>query len=168
MPDPFAHLSDQARLWVYAFAQPLTPAQEELVRQELNALQRTWNSHGSSVRGAHDVREARLVLLAAELATGTISGCGIDSSVRVFKALRQAHGLDALNHHLVHYRDGERLQAVSRAAFQALVDSGRVTPATPVIDLTLTTVGELRAGRLEAPMAATWHSQAFAASAPPR
>ncbi len=48
-----------------------------------------------------------------------------------------------------------------RPEFRALAREGAVHEDTPVIDSTVSTVGELRAGRWETPMGRSWHGRAF-------
>jgi hypothetical protein len=91
-----------------------------------------------------------------------LSGCSIDSSVQNFKFFRDEYDLNALDRSLVHYRGGDgAVTALDRAAFRVEVDAGRCGADTPVFDLTIPTLGDLRAGRFEVPLADTWHAKLF-------
>ncbi len=156
-------LSDQAKLWPYPFERALQQAEAALVLDTVEAFRRRWRSHGAPVISASDMIDNQIVLLAGEVRDDEISGCGIDASVRVFKGLRDEHGLDGLKQQLVYYRDLQgRITAVSRPRFQLLVQDGVILPETIVFDLTIETVGDVRAGRLERPFSESWHAQAFA------
>ncbi len=157
----FSDLPDEARLWIYGFENPLDDEAQRLIREQPASFVERWGSHKVPVRGALSIQYDRFVLLAGVSSDG-ISGCSIDSSVRNFKALKKAHGLDGLNRRLVYYRDHDRsIRALDRAAFQAEVEAGRCHDDTPVFDTTLQTLGELRAGRFELPLSSSWHARAF-------
>lgn len=160
IPSVFAAFPDSASLWVYPFAQRLDAAATQTVRGALDPFLEQWNSHGAEVRGAYALQDDRFVLLAARPET-TVSGCSIDSSVRIFKDLKTYAKLDGLAKSLVYYRGAAGVEAVSRSAFQALIDAGSVGPDTRVFDPGIQSLGELRAGRFELPLREAWHARAF-------
>ena len=154
-------LPDKARLWIYAFEKPLGESERRLVDERLGAFMTQWRSHHVDVEGAFVVLYDRFVILSGASRDG-ISGCPIDSSVENFKSFRDQHGLDALNRNLVHYRDADgNIKALDRAAFKAEVDADRCRAETTVFDLTIETLGDLRAGRFEVPLADAWHAKVF-------
>lgn len=157
----FDRLSDQASLWIYGFEQPLHDDTRAVVERKLDAFMPTWNTHGVPVRAAYTIACDRFVLIAGESEDG-VSGCSIDSCVRNFKELRDEHSIDALNRGIVFFRnEANEVTALDRAAFQVAIDDGRVTGATIVFDLTLRSLGDLRAGRLERAFSESWHARAF-------
>jgi hypothetical protein len=159
--DAFNGLPDPARVWVYGFENPLGEADQRVVADRLGRFIAGWQSHGARVTGAYALLFDRFAVLSGMVGDG-LSGCSIDSSVESFKIFRDRHGLDALNRNLVHYRDADgAIRALPRAAFAAEVASGRCGPRTTVFDLTIQTLGDLRAGRFEVPLAQAWHAKAF-------
>jgi hypothetical protein len=168
MKQLFADLPDEARLWVYALARPLSAEESALVVERLDAFLREWNSHGSPVRGGYEILEDRFVMVAGYVEDG-VSGCSTDSMVRVMKELRTDFGIDGFDRSLVYFRDVKgAARAVSRADFQALVDARAVDVDTPVFDTTIQFVGDLRRGGFETKFAKAWHASAFSASPPAR
>lgn len=159
----FADFPDTAKLWVYPLARPLAGAEAALVRERLDAFLAEWNSHGAPVRGGYEIFEGRFVLIAGYLADG-VSGCSIDSMMRVMKTLREENGIDGFDRSLVFFRDADRvLRGVTREEFKALVGADQVDGDTTVFDATVATVADLRAGRFETTFAKSWHARAFAA-----
>ena len=155
-------LSDRARLWVYAFNRPLTEEEASLVERAFRKFVSGWRSHGRRVTGGFTLLYDQFLLLAAE-ADEEVSGCSIDGSVALFKRLREDYGLDALDRSCLHFRDSGAVHRLSRTEFARAVSEGRISQATMVFDNTIQTVGELRAGRWELPLARSWHAQAFSA-----
>lgn len=164
--EPFEPLSGRAQLWVYAFSRPLSPDDEDKVRQVLDNFVAGWNSHDTPVRGAYTIAYRHFVLLAGETHDG-ISGCSIDNSVATFKHLRDQHQLDALDRSLIFFRDGEgHIRAVDRPTFRRAVKSGDVHARTPVFDTTIQTITDLREGLFEIAFAESWHARLFAGLTP--
>ncbi len=161
----FHRLPDDARLWVFAASGPLATEQLTRLTSEVDAFLERWNAHGHPVVGAREVREDRFLLISAdERATG-VSGCSIDSLFRVLKELEGASGASLLDSSLVHFRDEDgNVRSTTRGEFREMVRSGAVASDTPVFDNTVATVGDLRAGRWERPLAGSWHARAFGLS----
>lgn len=158
----FRALPDTARVWVYIADRPLREAEQAEVQHRLDAFFDAWTSHGRGVQGAATILADRLLVLAAHIPSGDISGCGIDKSVHTVEDAAQALGFAWQSPLLVTYRAADgTLQSEPRGAFRKRVRSGEVTAATPVLDLTLTTLGEVRAGHLERPAGDAWHARAF-------
>ena len=121
----------------------------------------TWNTHGTPVQGAFAIQYDRFVILCAQ-GNSIVSGCSIDSSVRLFKNLKGNNGLNALNHDLVFYKSGDKkVESAGRENFQRLLRSSVVSGDTPVFDNTVQTVGEVRRGSWELPLKESWHANAF-------
>lgn len=150
----------ETKLWIYAFTRRLDAGEVTLVYSLLREFVEEWKSHQHDVRGAFEIVHDQFVLIAAESDNG-ISGCSIDSSVAVFKWLKAQHNFDALDRSFVFYLDGDVVRTTTREDFQALVDSGKVDSKTKVFNNTISTVGELHAGKWEVPLAQSWHAQAF-------
>ena len=153
----------ETKLWIYAFSRKLDAGETTLVYSVLKNFVDEWKSHQHDVRGAFEIVHNQFILIAAESDNG-ISGCSIDSSVAVFKWLKAQHNLDALDRSFVFYRDGDVVRTTTRPDFQQLVDSGKVNSDTKVFNNTITTVGDLHAGKWQLPLSQSWHAQAFSAT----
>ncbi|MCJ8330590.1 MAG: hypothetical protein HRT89_09475 [Lentisphaeria bacterium] len=156
----FTDLSDDARAWVYIFEKPLSEEDLDSVEDKLTRFMESWNCHGASVRGAWHCFENKILIIAGESTDG-MSGCSIDSSVRVLKELK-TEGIDALNIANVHYRTADEILTIGRTAFANLCNSGSITDETIVFDISsVTRVGQLRETGIEKEFRSSWHAQAF-------
>lgn len=159
----FSLLPDDARLWIFAASRPLTPEESGRLLARVDGFVDGWLAHGHTVTGARDWRHDRFLLVGAdERATG-VSGCSTDSLFRVLKELEGQLGAGLLDRSGVWFRDaGGEVRSATRAEFRALVRSGEVDGETRVFDNTISTVGELNAGKWEVPVRDSWHAEAFA------
>lgn len=163
MPESYAtlfpDLPDHARFWCYVADRPLAEAEEAKLVADLDAFFASWQSHGRPVTGTAQILGGRVLLLAATL-NGEISGCGIDASVHAVTDAGAALCIAWKTGLFVVYREADGTIAVSpRRAFKQAAKAGTVMPETPVFDLTLMHLGEVRAGRFEQPAANSWVSR---------
>ncbi len=135
-------IPDDARAWVYVTAEPLTDAAAQGIEAGLAAFFGDWRSHGRTVRGGAEVREGRIVVVAAHVDGGDISGCGIDQHVRVLDRLLGEHGAALADVLTVVYRDRSgAIRTASRPEFRRLREAGA---AASMLRRDATTLGEVR------------------------
>jgi hypothetical protein len=141
-------------------------AEAEIARigDEMSRFMADWSSHGREVLGVAELADNRIVGIAALVPEAEISGCGIDKSVHRLQALGEELGVEWLAGLSIAYRDANNeIQVVTRGAFRALVRSSEVSESTSIIDLSLTTVGDLATRGLERPLGESWHAKVFPA-----
>ena len=162
MENLFPNLPDHARLWVYVAAEPLSDDVQNQLRKQLDAFLDGWTSHQRPVRGQASIQDDRIVMIAATVDGGNVSGCGIDASVNALEEASDDLGISWASPLDIVYRDASgRVCVTSRPAFRTLVSSGDVTGDTPVFDPSVTRLKALRSGEFERPAADSWHSRIF-------
>ncbi len=161
MTTELASLPPHARLWVYATREPLAPDAAQALARALTDFTDGWTSHGRAVHAASHVRDSRLVLLAGYVpGADQVSGCGIDASVHAVEdAARGLHLELAQALDVVYRMEDGMVDVLPRTAFKQMARDGTVDGNTTVFDLTATTVGDLRDGRLERPASESWHAR---------
>ena len=86
------------------------------------------------------------------------SGCSIDALTGHLRSLGSELEMELLDSMPVWFRDSSGdIRLVSRSAFGDLAREGEVSVRTPVFDLTLSRLGDLRSGGLETPAGSAWH-----------
>ncbi len=92
----FESLPKQARIWVYQSDRVLEKVQQELIVDWLEKFINEWNSHGVPLHGGVRLFFDRFIILAVNDTIHVPSGCSIDRSVTVLKALQSKLGVDLL------------------------------------------------------------------------
>lgn len=161
--DLFPPLPDAARCWIYVAERRLTEAEQATLLDAMAAFFDGWESHGRPVQGAAACLHNRFLVVAGHLlAEGALSGCGIDASVHAVDEAAQRLGLAWASPLLVFYRDDDgAVVSLPRSAFKKFVADGTVTAETRVFDVSLMTLGQVRAGAFEKPAGASWHARVF-------
>ncbi len=158
----FAELPDEARLWIFAADRPLTEMESHTLVETLRPFLANWQAHGRPVYGQATILHHRFLLLAGHVPGGEISGCSIDAATRAVYAAGASLGITWMSPLVVFYRDSDgTVRHASRGQFRRLIAEGKVTAATPVFDLSLTTIGDLRHSGFEKPAGQSWHARVF-------
>ncbi len=161
-PDIFPDLPDDARLWLLGLEAAPGAGARAALAAGLDALMGQWRHKGHAYAGRWTLLEGQILAIAEPDMASNPSGCAIDGMFRRVRGLLAETGLapvDPATHVLVRAEDGWR--AHPKAALEALLLDGTLDAATPVADLALFAVGDLRAGRLQAPLARTWIGRKF-------
>jgi len=149
----FASLPDEARLWLLALTHD---TEATLLAPEVEALLGRWRHKGVQYQGAWTLLERRILAVAEPTLATEPSGCAIDGMLRGVTQLTAKLGLVLEDPQAVHVRLADGIHALSRSEIEARLGDGTLDGTTPVLDLALLTLGDLRQGRFERPLAATW------------
>jgi hypothetical protein len=160
---PFAALPDETRLWLLAFDRPVEAA---LLAPEVEALLGRWRHKGVEYHATWTVLEGRILAVAEPTLATQPSGCAIDGMLRGMHQLAGRLNLTLLDPQAVLARLSGGLRAFDRAELEARLADGTLEGTTPLLDLTLFNLGDLRQGRLERPLAATWIGRKYLRTVP--
>ena len=154
----FQALPDSSRLWLLALDQPATA---EKLAPDMEALIGRWRHKGVQYAGAWTLLEQRILAVAEPTLATQPTGCAIDGMLRGVQQLVAKAGLGLADPSAVLVRLGDSLQVVPRSDLEARLQDGTLDAATSVLDLALLTLGDLRGGKFEKPLAATWIGRKF-------
>ena len=154
----FLAMPDDSRLWLLALAQP---TEASVLAPEVDALLGSWRHKGTQYQAAWALLEGRILAIAEPTLAAAPSGCAIDGMLRGVHRItsKLEVGLEDPQAVIVRLVDG--IRAIPRSKLEARLADGTLDGATPVLDLALLTLGDLRGGKLERPLAATWIGRKF-------
>ena len=156
----FPSLDGGARVWTWIANRRMSEHEKNAVEEALADFRRSWTSHGREVKAESAVYAHQILVLAADIPDGEISGCGIDKSVHALESAARKWGFDwtsALDVPLLD-TDGE-LVVTSRSAVRHSIADGSIGPEAMVIDRAVTRLAEVRSGALVRPIRDTWLSR---------
>ncbi len=157
----FDQLPDDARVWVFPAARPLTEEEVESLLARVDAFLEAWAAHGTPLTGARAWRRGRFLMIGVDESTAPPSGCSIDSMVRILKEEGERLGTSFLDQSPIWYLEEGEVISVHRARFRELAGAGRVSAEVTVFDNTVTRLSQIRAGEWEKEARRSWHGKAF-------
>lgn len=162
MKSLFPSLPDAARVWIYTADRALGPTERATLLDAIGPFLAAWSSHRRPVLGEAAVLEDRFLVVAAHVADGDLSGCGIDKSVHEIEQLGSRFGIAWRGALDVAWRNEKgEVEVSSRADFRSAIGSGRVGARTPVFDTSITELGAFRSTGFPRPAAESWHGRVF-------
>jgi len=154
---PFDTLPDDARLWCIGASRAPDAPTTELLFDSMRAFVAEWTAHRRDLHAGFDWLHGRFLLIGVDESRAGASGCSIDALTGHLRRLGAELDLDLLDSMPVWFRDtAGDIRMVSRAQFSDLAARGDVSADSPVFDLTLTRLGDARAGGLETPAGTAW------------
>ena len=162
----FSDLPATARIWIYGAERGLGSDQVQSLHDHMAQFMADWQSHGRPVTPSWQLVHDRFVMIGADEAAFDLSGCSIDSMFRTLEDFNRVSRLNFTNSGgQVFYRDtAGAIQCVDRFAFGDLAKQGAVNANTVVFNNTVSTIGDLNAGKWETPMRDSWHMDVFGKS----
>ncbi|MBI3132163.1 MAG: hypothetical protein HYZ13_12645 [Acidobacteria bacterium] len=156
MRDAFLPLPDESRLWVRALDRALDAEGRQRLEAGLTEVLGNWRHKGHVYEGAWEIFEDRLLVVVEPNMATNPSGCAIDGMLRKVDRLTQEAGAALMDEDQVIFRVGGQLRSMPKAEVGERLADGTLGPDTPVLDLALFNLGQLRQGQLEKALARTW------------
>jgi hypothetical protein len=148
------------RIWIYQSSRELTADEAILILKRLEEFTEGWKAHGKQLAARAEIRHNRFVIIFLNEQVAAATGCSIDKSVHLLKAIEKELGIDLFDRMRIAYRKGDSIVDVSRAGFEQAIEAGEVDENTIVFDNTVQTSGELDT-RWEVPAKESWHARVF-------
>ncbi|MNK54660.1 hypothetical protein D3C87_736500 [compost metagenome] len=153
--------SPQSRVWVYQSDRKFTSVEENQILNKLAAFTNQWKAHGNELLAKAEIRYGFFIILTVDESQAGVTGCSIDSSVRLIKEIESEYHVDLFNRFNIAYRVDDEVKVQGKEDFETLVNIKQVTPETIVFNNMVQTLADLDA-KWEVPFKNSWHSTVFA------
>ena len=157
----FDQLPDDARVWIFPAERSLSETEQGQLLAVVDQFIDQWGAHAVPLTAGREMRYDRFLFVGVDQRQAGPSGCSIDALFRQTQILEQQMEVELADHAPVLFRRGSTIERVPRDQFATLAAQGTVDLDTTVFDNTLTTVGDVRAGRWETRLGNAWHARAF-------
>lgn len=153
--------SPQSRVWIYQSDRKFTSTEENEILNKLAAFTNQWKAHGNELLAKAEIRYGFFIILTVDESQASVTGCSIDSSVRLIKEIEQEYHVDLFNRFNIAYKVNGEVVVNSKEDFETLVNIKQVTPETIVFNNMVQNLAELD-NKWEVPFQNSWHSTVFA------
>lgn len=148
-------MPDSSRIWLYQASRPLLEVEQRAATDALRAFSADWKAHGAALRASSELVLDRVMLLAVDEREAMASGCSIDESVRLIRALEERLSVPFFERLELLCQTEQGWVSIHRDALAEAVSEGRLHPDTPVVDLTVADLGQWRQAGITA-LEKTW------------
>jgi hypothetical protein len=157
---PFEEMPDHARLWIYQAERKLLPQERDFVAQNTERFLSQWQAHGQGLKAAYSMEHDQFLIIAVDETFSQASGCSIDASVHLIKALERELGISFMTTSQVAFMKEEKVQLYPFSHLKAKVQSASITPETLIFDNTVKNMEEFRKGWIKK-SSESWVSRYF-------
>lgn len=138
-----ADFNNDSRVWIYQSSRLFSSSEALHIEDMLNELVTNWKSHGTPVKAyANLLFDQFIILMADEKATG-VSGCSIDSSVRIIQQIEKQFGVEMFNWQNLAFVLKDKVEIIPRQQFNYALENNFITTETLFFNNVVTTKKEL-------------------------
>lgn len=135
MLTPYHILAPGSKVWVYQANRSFSPEEVADISGMIENFTDQWKSHQNDVAAYGSIYYRRFLVLMADEAASGVSGCSIDSSVRLVKDLEQAYGVDFFDRMKVCYKiTNELIGSFPLSKINEMLESGQLKDETIVFN----------------------------------
>ncbi len=147
-----------------AFPRPLDEGEKAKLAEGFESFRPHWKTHTTPIESGWMLLEDQIFAVVENTMGTSPSGCSIDAMLRASIKLASILESPFLDAQSILVRTAGKLRVVAKTEMESLLQDGTLDAATPVIDLGLLELGQLRSGKLERPLAKTWIGRKYRAS----
>ncbi len=138
-----AGFNDNSKVWIYQSSRLFTISEALHIEDMLHSLVANWKSHGTPVKGYANLFFGQfIILMADEDATG-VSGCSIDSSVRIIQQIEKQFTVEMFNWQSLAFVVKDTVQIIPRQQVGYALENNFITPRTLFFNNVVTSKKEL-------------------------
>ncbi len=143
MLTPYHILPDSAKVWIYQANRSFTPEEVWDISDILENFVDKWQSHQRDVAGYGSLYYRRFLVLMADESKCDVSGCSIDSSVKLIRELEQAYDINFFDRMKVCYKiTNELVGSFPLQQLSELMEKGKLTEQTIIFNNLVSTKKE--------------------------
>ena len=131
----FEKMPSYSRIWIYQSDRELTDSEVVAITNVLTNFIENWQAHGNSLVSSFEIRHKRFLILAVNEELTKATGCSIDKSVALMKAIEDEFKISLFDRTKVAYFDKEdKITITSLSKLKELVIEQKITSDTIIFD----------------------------------
>ena len=152
--------SPHSRVWVYQSDRQFTDKEVEAIQQRLNVFTEQWKAHGHQLDAKAEVIYNFFIVITVDEGAANVTGCSIDSSIRIIREIEQAFHVDLLNRFNMGYKMDDKVVVTNKEDFETLINIKKIGLKTIVFNNMVQTLEEFE-NKWEVPFEKSWHNSVF-------
>jgi hypothetical protein len=140
---PFQSMPPESRLWIFQSDRKFSHDDKAIISESMELFTNGWAAHGQALKASYELRHDQFLLIAVDEGFNNASGCSIDASVHVIKAIEQKTGIALLGREQVAFLRGTEVFLLPVKSLKELYQDGAWNAASLMFNNVLTTKGQL-------------------------
>ncbi|MEM6642323.1 MAG: hypothetical protein AAF616_05045 [Bacteroidota bacterium] len=140
---PFHEMPGDARLWIYQSNRSLSPHEVAFVKQCTEEFIQRWQAHGQDLKASYKIEYDQFLIISVDESFSQASGCSIDSSVHLIKALEHELQVSFMTSGQVAFLIDDQIRLFPFAELKDQVKKSILKAETKIFDNTVKNVAEL-------------------------
>jgi hypothetical protein len=136
--------SPKSKVWIYQSDRKLHENEVDAANELIQNFINQWVSHGRKVKGFGKIMFQHFIVLIADEFEFSVSGCSIDSSVRVIKDLEKKLDIDLFNRQNLAFKKEHEILIIQISKIKDAIDSGFISSDTIYFNNMITHLEDLQ------------------------
>jgi hypothetical protein len=128
------NLSKKTRVWIYQSSRLFTLSEALQLEEELKEFSESWLSHGTRVNASCFLFFGYFIILMADEAETTVSGCSTDSSVRFVKKIEQTYSVSLFDRTNLAFIVKDKIELLPLSQVSYAFQNGYINESTLFFD----------------------------------
>ena len=141
---PFDQMSETSRIWIYQAERTLTREEVGFIKDVSSKFIDSWTAHGATLKASFAIRRDQFLILTIDEDFGQASGCSIDSSVHLVKAIEDRLGVSITNNGNVAFFVDEKVVTLPFNSIKKRVLEKKILPETKIFDNTIQNMADFK------------------------
>ena len=149
------NFSKNTRVWIYQSSRLFTLSEALQLEEELKHFGENWLSHGASVNASCFLFFGYFIILMADEADITVSGCSTDSSVRFVKNIEQSYNVSLFDRTNLAFIVKDKIELLPLSQVNYAIQNGYINDSTLFFDNAIQDISAFK-NKWIVPVADSW------------
>ncbi|MEO0000543.1 MAG: hypothetical protein RL766_589 [Bacteroidota bacterium] len=149
------NFSKNTRVWIYQSSRLFTLSEALQLEEELKQFGENWLSHGASVNASCFLFFGYFIILMADEAEITVSGCSTDSSVRFVKNIEQSYNVSLFDRTNLAFIVKDKIELLPLSQVNYAIQNGYISDSTLFFDNAIQDISAFK-NKWIVPVADSW------------
>ncbi len=141
---PFDQMPETSRIWIYQADRKLNSQEVDFVRNVTQNFLTEWSAHGNALKASFSLEHDQFLVLTVDEGHSEASGCSIDSSVHLIKALEEKLQVSLTNSGNVAFLVNEEVVVYPFQEIKSRVEENQIDPETKIFDNTIKNISDFK------------------------
>lgn len=140
----FDQMSETSRVWIYQAERKLSEVEVDFVKKSTSDFLKGWSAHGNDLKSSFKVEYDQFLILTVDESFSQASGCSIDASVNLIKALEAKIGIRFITNNMVGFLIGDEVKLLPFNELKQEVQNQTISSSTPMFNNTIQYLSDFR------------------------